>query len=454
MSTPKNTARTEELIKTDLAHIIHPSTNVGENVGIVFETTHDRIFMVDTNGKEYIDFNAGLMCCNLGHGQKEIQDAIVEAINNTDYTTQYYGFSNVYAIECARLLAEITPVDLSHFVFVSGGSDAIDSAVKIARLYWYRKGKESKQKIICLYNGYHGELGISTYLTRTGGGRPQRGFGAEPAGYIRIPNYYCYRCQFGSKYPDCDMLCASFLDTVIKSEGADSIAAFLVEPIQGSGGVINPPPEYLPMIRKICSDNDILLIADEVMSGFARTGKMFAMEHSDIVSDIMVMAKGITSAYIPLGAVALNSEIFETLKGNEFSHGITYSGHPIACAASAAALKLYKNQKVAENAAKVGNHIRQRLENEFLPLPCVGNIGGKGMFQAVELVNDKKSKAVIYPDAKLDLWHKILDRGIYLRITGALGNRMFITPPCTMTIEEADKAMDVVLDLVTELKPK
>jgi len=454
MSMTKATLRTEQLLKIDLAHIIHPYAVVGQNTGIIFESTHDRIYLVDTNGKEYIDLNAGLMCCNLGHGQKELQDAIVEAIRKTDYTTSYYGFSNPYTIECAQLLSEITPGDLDHFFFVSGGSEAIDSAIKIARLYWHHKGNDRKQKIVCLYNSYHGELGISTYLTRMGQGAPQRGFGAEPGGFIRIPGYYCYRCPFGNKYPDCGVLCARLLKTVIESEGADSIAAFLVEPIQGSGGVIDPPPEYLPMVRKTCADNEILLITDEVMSGFARTGKMFAVEHYDVVPDIMTLAKGITSAYIPFGAVALNDEIFEALRGQLFMHGMTYTGHPIASAASVAALRLYKKLKVTENAAKVGDHIRQRLENEFLPLPCVGNIGGKGMFQAIELVNDKESKAVIDTDVKIELWRKMLDRGVYGRITGALLNRMFITPPCTITIEEVDKALDVVLELVAKLKSK
>ena len=454
MGASETSKRTEELIKADIAHIVHPYGTVGEHTGIVFERTRDRIYLIDTEGKEYIDMNAGLMCCNLGHGQKEIQDAIVEAIQRTDYTTCYYGFGNTDVIKCAQLLTEITPRDLNHFHFVSGGSEASDSATKIARLYWHYKGKDTKQKIISLYNSYHGETGISTYLTRMAQGAPQRGFGMEPGGYLRIPSYYCYRCQFGATYADCDMLCARYLRSVIESEGPDSIAAFIAEPIQGSGGVIDPPPEYWPMVKKICEDYDILLIADEVMSGFTRTGKMFAMEHWDIIPDMMIMAKGITSAYLPFGAVAFNNEIHEALKGHIFMHGMTYSGHPVASAASVAALELYENQKVAENAAKVGSYIRKRLEAEVLPLPCVSDIGGKGMFQAVELVNDKQSKAVIDPTTKLDLWHNMLERGIYGRITGAFGNRMFITPPCTMTIEEADKALDVILDLVAKLKSK
>ena len=447
--------RTEALIKADIAHIVHPISIPGEHMGVVFERTRDRIYLIDTEGKEYIDVTSGLMCVNLGHGQKAIQDAIADAVRKMDYTTFFYGFSNVYTIECAQLLSEITPGDLSHYTFVSGGSEATDTAIKIARLYWHYRGMGAKQKIIALYNSYHGQTGISTYMSRMLQGTIQRGFGAEPSGYLRIPGFYCYRCQFGAKYPDCDLLCARYLKSVIDSEGADSIAAFFAEPIQGSGGIIEPPPEYWPMVRQICDDSNILLIDDEVMSGFARTGKMFAIEHYGVTPDMMTMAKGITSAYLPLGAVAFNDEIFETLKGKLFVHGVTYSGHPIPSAASVAALKLYREQHVVENAATVGGHIKKRLDKEFLPLPCVGNVGGgKGMFHAIELVNDKDSRAIPPPEVRTTLWRNMLDNGLFGRITGTYGNRLFISPPCTMTIPEADKTLDALLPLVAALRPK
>jgi len=447
--------RTEALIKADIDHILHPISTPGVHIGVVFERTRDRIYLVDTEGKEYIDVTSGLMCVNLGHGQKAIQDAICDAIRQMDYTTSFYSFGNVYTIECAQLLSEITPGDLKHYHFVSGGSEATDTAIKIARLYWHNKGMGTKQKIIGLYYSYHGQTGISTYTSRLLQGMIQRGFGSEPSGYLRVPGFFCYRCQFGATYPGCDMLCARFLKSVIDSEGPDSIAAFFAEPIQGSGGVIEPPPEYWPMVRKICTDNDILLMGDEVMAGFARTGKMFAFEHYGIVPDMMTMAKGITSAYQPLGAVAFNDEILEALKDKVFVHGLTYSGHPIPCAASVAALKLYQELNVVENAAKVGAHIKKRLDEEFLPLPCVGNIGGgKGMFHSVELVTDKESKGIPEPEIKQELWDKMVENGLFGRITGTFGNRLFIAPPCTMTVEEADKMLDIILSLVSEMKPK
>ena len=182
---------------------------------------------------------------------------------------------------------------------------------------------------------------------------------------------------------------------------------------------------------------------------------MFAFEHFGVVPDMMIMAKGITSAYLPLGAVALNDEVLETLKGKVFPHGVTYSGHPIPCAASVASLKLYKELNVVDNSAKVGSHIKQRLDKEFLPLPCVGNIGGGyGMFHSIELVTDKKSKG--FPDLqpKQDLWNKCLESGLFVRVTGTYGNRLFIAPPCTMTIKEADKMLDILLPLISGFKGK
>ena len=448
-----NSQRTEELLKGDLAHVIRPGLMVGQHMEAVLEKAHG-IMVVDTEGKEYIDVSSQLMCCNLGHGQKEIQDAIIEAVTTTDYTTLFYGWCSPLSIECGRKLAEITPGDLNHFYFTCGGSESIDSAIKIARLFWHNKDKSSKYRIISLDTSYHGLSGISNYATGLGRGLSKKGFGPEAIGFLHIPSFYCYRCAFGAKYPDCDMLCARFLKHVIESEGADSIAAFLAEPIQGSGGIIDPPPEYWPIVRKICTDYNILLMADEVMSGFARTGKMFAIEHYDAKPDIMTIAKGITGAYIPFGAVAVSDDVYEGLKDKPFMHGFTYCGHPIGCAAAVAAIDMYVKHKVVDNAARVGSHIRQRLEAEFLPLPCIGNIGGKGMFQAMELVNDKESKTPIDKSAKEALEVKLREAGIFTRILGVNGNRFVICPPCIMTIEEADRMLDIIKPLLAELKPQ
>lgn len=445
--------RTKELIQADADHVIHPWYTMGQNSGLVIEQAHG-IYLVDTEGKEYVDLASGNCCCNLGHGRREIIDAISEAVSKTDFSTAFYGHSNVYAIECARKLTKLTPGSLKHFYFTSGGSESVDTATKTTRLYWHHKGQAGKYKIISLYDSYHGASGFSSYLTGTGRGAFQNTYGPPPPGLIRIPSYYCYRCTYGLKYPACDLRCARVLEEIIQAEGADSVAAFIAEPMMGGGGFFAPPTEWWPMINEICHKYEVLLIADEVLSGFARTGKMFGVEHWNIQPDMMTMAKGINGAYLPFGAVAFSDEMYETLKGKIFTHGFTYCGHAIAAASSCAALDIYIKDKVVANAAKVGGHVEKRLDAEFSSLPGVGNIGGMGLNYSIELVSDRKTKAPIPPETKAELTKQLLQNGIYTRIIGRLGNRLHIGPPCTITIAEADKALDIIQPLVAALKPK
>jgi len=445
--------RTEEFIQADREHIIHPWVAVGQNSGIIFEKAHG-IYLVDTEGKEYVDLASGNCCSNLGHGQKEIVDAITKAIKETDFTTSFYGHSNTYVIECSQKLARLIPGDLKHFYFTSGGSESVDSATKTARLYWCNKGRAERYKIISLYDSYHGASGFSAYVTGSGRGAFQNAFGPAPAGLLRIASFYCYRCAYGLSYPECDLRCARMLEDVIQAEGEDSVAAFIAEPMIGGGGFFEPPPEWWPIVTEICRKYEVLLIADEVISGFARTGKMFGIENWNIQPDMMTMAKGINGAYLPFGAMAVSDKVYQGLKDRMFSHGFTYCGHAIPAAASCAALDIYVKDKVAENAAKVGRHIKQRLAVEFSSLPCVGHIGGMGINYSVELVNNKKTKAPVDSDTKAKLVRKLLENGIYTRIIGRLGNRLHIGPPCTITREEADRALDIIQPLVAELKPK
>lgn len=444
--------RTQELLQNDKEHVLHPFYTVGQNQGMVVEKAHG-IYLIDTEGKEYIDLSSQLVCCNLGHRRQEIIDAVMEAMNKIDYVTCYYGITNPYVIEVSQKLSKLTPRNLNHFLFTSGGSESTDSAIKIAHLYWNNKGLAGKYKVVSLYNSFHGLTGISTNVTGMGQGTMHNAYGPVSPGFIHVPPPYGYRCMFGD-VPDHSQTNIRFLEEVIRAEGSESIAAFIAEPIMGAGGVIEPPPQWWSNVIEICKKYNILLIVDEIMSGFARSGKMFASEHWNIQPDIMTMAKGITNAVLPFGAVAISDEVYGALKGKMFTHGFTYVGHPVTAAAACATLDVYVRDKVVENAAKVGNHIRQRLEAEFLPLPCVGTIDGRGVFQAIELVNDKESKMPISPNVKAELWRQLFDNGIFTRITGWLGNRMQLCPPCTISIKEADKALDIIKPLIVALKPK
>lgn len=446
--------RTEELIKLDKAHVVHPVFVAGDHTGIIFERAQG-VYLWDTEGKQYIDGSAQLMCVNLGHCRKDIIDAAMEYAHKSDYTTIFIGYSSLPIIENARKMAEITPPGIEHFYFASGGSEAVDSAARIARTYWQLKGQAGKYKVISLYNSYHGQAGTSSHATGLGWGALWLGTVPTP-GHLHIPPYYCYRCPFELNYPDCNMKCARFLAEIIDSEGASSVAAFLAEPIQGAGGIIDPPPEWWPMVRKICSERNVLMIVDEVMSGFARTGKLFAIEHypdngRPMKPDLMVFAKGITGAHFPHSAVGFTDEIWGTFKGNFIPYGFTYAGHPICAAASNKAIDIYRDEKVPENAAKVGGHIRERLEKEFMPLPCVSNIGGKGMFLGLELVHDKKNKVPFSQTEQPEIIVKMQEAGLYIRILGSYCSRLAICPPCTMTIEESDKMLDIIYPIVASL---
>jgi len=359
------------------------------------------------------------------------------------YTPAMRGMTHTAVIEFAARLSGLTPEGLAHFFFASGGSESNEVALKIVRFYWRSKGKE-KDKIISLNNAYHGSTYGILGTTTVGQGAYWRNVGPLLPGFVHIPNFYCYRCSFGLEYPDCDTKCAWFLAEVIENE--DTVGAFIAEPVQGSGGFIAPPPTYWPLVRQICTEHDILLIADEVITGFGRTGKMFAVEHWNVKPDILVMAKGITSGYVPLGAVAVSDEIFETLATSSsiFPHVFSYSGHPVCCAVAMKNMEIIVREKLAENAARVGKYILDRLGSEFMEFEHVGNISGLGLLCGIDLVADKTTKAK-FDSAKgmgKHLVRRALDQGIKIAELGGPGGRIGISPPLTITLAEATQAID------------
>jgi len=445
--------RTGELLRWDREHIVHSKWAIGGNCGIVIDKSHG-IYLQDTEGKDYIDLSSQLVCVNLGYGQKEIIDTVREQMEKLQYGMHFYGFANEASIRCGQKLSEIVPEGLDHFNFTTGGSQSVDLAIRLARLYWSVKGK-AKHKIISLYDSYHGVGGPGLASTGSGRGFFEKGMGPMMPGFIHIPSYYCYRCMFGLEYPSCNMRCAKYLTEIIEKEGSDNIAAFIAEPEIGAGGMIAPPPEYWPIIRDTCNKYDVLLITDEVMSGFGRTGKMFAIEHWGVKPDIMTMAKGITSAYLPFGAIAFSTDIWETLQGSNFIT-YTYSGHPVCAAASIKTLEIYKRDKVVENAARVGKYALERLKQVLGPLPCVGDISGLGLFIGIEIVADKATKRPFDRKLKImdQLHERALEKGLCIRICdiGATpGDRAAFCPPLVITTEEVDKAIDILYPVVASL---
>ena len=445
--------RTEELLKFDREHIVHSKWAMGGNCGIVIDKGYG-IYFEDTEGKKYIDGSSQLVCVNLGYGQQEIVDAVKAQMEQIPCAMHFYGFANEPSIRCAEKLSEIVPKGLTHFNFTTGGSQSVDIAIRLVRLYWHAKGK-AKYKIISLYDSYHGVGGSG--LASAGSGRGFFEKGAVPLmpGFVHIPSFYCYRCMFGLEYPSCDMRCARFLGEVIEKEGADNIAAFIAEPVIGAGGMIPPPPEYWPLIREICNKYNVLLIDDEVMTGFGRTGKMFAVEHWNVTPDIMTMAKGLTSAYMPFGAIAFSDEIWNTLQGSNFIT-FTYAGHPACAAAAVKALEIYERDKVVGNAARVGKYAVGRLKEVLGPLPSVAEISGLGLMIGIEIVADKTTKRPF--DQKLKvmqrLHEKALANGLYIRVSdigGGPGDRAAFCPPLVITTEEVDKMIGILQPIVASL---
>jgi adenosylmethionine-8-amino-7-oxononanoate aminotransferase len=443
-------AKTDELLQWDRDHLIHSMWPMGTTRGVVFDRA-EGVIIRDTEGKEYIDSSSQLVNVNIGHGRKEVIEAIVEQLGKLQYTTTYWGFTNTAAIRCAKKLAEITPAGLKHFFFTSGGSESVETAFKIARNFWHAK-KPEKNKIISLHHSFHGLSFGTLSATSLGMGRLWKSYGPLVPGFLHIPSYYCYRCAFGLEYPGCQLKCANFLAETIEQEGRDSVAAFIAEPVQGSAGMIIPPPEYWPRVRQICSEMGVLLIADEVMSGFGRTGKLFAVENWGVIPDIMTMAKGITSGYIPFGAVAIGEEIYQELKNRQtpFFHGFTYSGHAVGAAAAIRDMEIIVDEKLADNAARMGQYALGRLREEFLPLPAVGDVNGLGLMIGIEYVEDKKTRAV--SQKVLEISQKIQDRalqdGLFLRVSGS---RITLSPPLIINQEQVDKILAILKPIVAEI---
>ncbi len=434
--------RTSDYVKSDLDHVIHPVGIVGEESAVVFAGGHG-IMLRDTEGREYIDGTAGAANVNVGHGRTEIAEAAMAQMKDLAFSVIFRNLSHTAVVDCAEKLAELTPEGLSRFFFCSGGSEAVETALKFTRFYWRNQGTH-KFKVIGLYEGYHGTTFGAISAGAMSKGRNSMGFEPLVPGFLHIPRYYCYRCGFGLSYPECQTHCARYLEEVIKSEGPDSVAAFIAEPVQGGGGMVPPPPEYWPIVREICTRYNVLLIADEVITGFGRTGRLFALEHGGVKPDIMTMAKGITSGYLPLGAVAVTDEIHQGLKtpGSPLPHLLTYSGHPACCAAGVKNMEILVEEGMTENAARVGEYLQNQARG-LGELPLVGDVSGLGLMCGIELVADKATKKPLDQPAKVQ--QKVLvrcrEKGLLLR---TFGDRIGISPPLPITTGEVDRLIDIL----------
>lgn len=392
----------------------------------------DGVRFTDADGNEFLDFSGQLMCSNLGHSADKVADAVTEQVNEGAYFAP--GYTTEPRARLGQKLAEVTSGNLSKTFFSTSGTEAVEAAIKIARMY------TGKQKIISRYRSYHG----ATYGSISVTGDPRR-LMAEPGipGVIKAPDPYAY----GSTLDPMESL--EYIDEMLMLEG-DTVAAVLVEPIVGSNGILVPPEEYLPRLKEIAHEHDALLICDEVMAGFGRTGEWFGSDVFGVTPDIMTMAKGLSGAYVPLGATIVTEEIAEHFEDNMFCHGHTYAGHPVACAAGLAAVETYQEENLIEHASEVGEYLGKRLAELAEDHPSVGDTRGVGLFRGIELTKDansrvpfgqRKDKISKGSTVVDDVSSSAADDGVYV---ANMINTLIIAPPLPITKQDVDEAVGVL----------
>ncbi len=397
------------------------------------------IYLWDADGKRYMDFNSQLMCVNIGHGDQRVIDAVTAQMEKICYVAPTTSTTGVRA-ELGRMLKEITPGNLTKAFFTNGGAEANENAIKIAR--WVT----GRQKIISRYRSYHGATAGAITLT----GDPRR-WAAEPGipGVVRAMDPYRYRCRWCGEKPACTMDCLQHIEDVITFEGPQTVAAIIVETITGTNGVIIPPDGYLQGLRELCTKHGILLIADEIMAGFGRTGKWFGVDHWGVVPDIMTVAKGLTSAYVPLGATIVTDEIAAQFEDRPLYAGLTYNSHSVGCAAAVACIKVYKEDHLIENAAAMGEILSVELNQLKERHPSVGDVRSIGLFSIIELVKNRETREPMTPyNPKASELGPMPKLNAYLRELGVYTlvrwNTVFVNPPLTITEEQLREGLAVI----------
>lgn len=406
----------------------------------------DGCYVWDVDGNRYLDTVASLWNVNVGHNRSEIKKAIVDQLDRIAYYSTFANTSNPPAEElAARLVEMFRQENVSQVLFSSGGSDAVESALKLSRQYWKLEGKPQRTKFISLMWGYHGvHFGGASI---NGNALFRDAYEPLLPGCIQIESPYTYRNRWNERDPaKLAALCAGELDAAILAAGPESVAAFIAEPIQGAGGVIVPHESFWPLVRKVLDKHGVLLISDEIVTGFGRLGSMCGARAWGVVPDIMAMAKGINSGYVPLGATLLNERVASAWERPgvpaALMHGYTYSGHPLACAAANANLDIVVRDDIPANARAVGEYMQQKLD-DFMAYAHVGEVRGMGLMGAIELVKDKSSRDMLSPtDPYVQALIGTARRnGAIIRVQG---NRLILSPPLVMTRDQIDEAMAVL----------
>jgi putrescine---pyruvate transaminase len=446
-----------ELIEADHEHLIHPLHHPVDHVEPLIYVRGCGAKVQDINGREYIDGLSGLWNVNAGHGRAELAKAASDQMEDLAYYSAYVGSSNVPAIMLASRIVELAPSNMQAVFFTSGGAEANESAMKTARFYWRVKGQPDKMKVIARHQGYHGVT--LQAMSATSMGTYWKMFGPRVPGFIHIQPCYPYRFQGAKPGETIGEAAARELEEAIIREGPETVGAFIAEPIHGAGGVIYPTDDYWPIVREICTRYDVMLIADEIITGFGRTGRWFGLSHWNVEPDILTFAKGVTSGSLPLGGIVVSKAIKEAMDSvkpeDRWMHGCTYSGHPTCCAVALKNIEIIERERLCENSEKMGDRLFADLQAAFGDHPHAGDIrGGKGLLAAVELVEDRATKKNFAADHKVAprLQAEMMKRGVVTRTVRAagphpaMGDAVFFAPPLVITGSEVDRMVSVARD--------
>ncbi len=430
----------DALRKADAAHHLHPFTDNGDlaNRGTRVIKKAEGVYLWDAEGKRLLDGMAGLWCVNIGYGREELVEAASSQMRELPYYNSFFQCTTPRTIELAQLLAELAPPNVNHVFFGSSGSECNDTVVRAVRHYWACQGHTEKQIIISRRNAYHGSTMAAASL---GGMAPMHAQGGLPIpGIVHIDQPYWFGEGRDEDPGEFGVRIALQLEQKIDELGEQQVAAFIAEPIQGAGGVIVPPDTYWPQISRICKERDILLVCDEVICGFGRTGEWFGSQYYGLAPDLMTIAKGLSSGYLPMAGVMMSDRVSEVLKtkGGEFNHGYTYSGHPVAAAVAIANLRILRDEGIVERVrTDIGPYLQQQW-GSLADHPLVGEIRGVGMLGAAELVASREPLTRFEKpgDAGTVVRDLAIENGLVMR---AVGGTMIISPPLVISHAEVDE---------------
>jgi putrescine aminotransferase len=433
---------TAEYRALDAAHHIHPFSDMAalNRAGSRVIVKAEGVYLWDSDGNKIIDGMAGLWCVNVGYGRKELADAAYRQLQELPFYNTFFKTTHPPVIELSALLAELTPAQFNHFFYCNSGSEGNDTVLRIVHQYWATQGQKQKKFVISRKNGYHGSTIAGGTLGGMGYMHEQMPSQVEHIVHIDQPYWFG---EGGDMTPDeFGLERARQLETEILELGPENVAAFIGEPFQGAGGVIFPPSTYWPEIQRICRKYDVLLVADEVIGGFGRTGEWFAHLHFGFEPDLITMAKGLTSGYVPMGAVGLHDRIATAIIENgEFNHGLTYSGHPVAAAVAVANLKLLRDEKIVERVKnETGPYFQQSLRETFADHPIVGEVAGAGLVAGIQLAEDPKNRKRFEDGGDVGTICRdfCFNGNLIMRATG---DRMLLSPPLVITKSEIDEVV-------------